>query len=1162
MMATSPANPGPHILNEKDLAEVQRLAVFGYSKAHCSLHLVLKVKEAPLAREFLAWLLNEVTFGCGNRSAGVNIGFTYRGLQALGLPDGYLRELETKAYAFSQGASARAARKLGDAGESSAERWEPVFTTYHAHVLISIHGETETEVRAVAKRYANQCAKEAFGDWLGADLFAKHLPPKLKPNQPKLKPNHVEPRPQDAEAPDDSPIRTAHFDLRDGIAQPKIAVAGVPGTFSAGEMLLGHLNDQHFDRWADGATSEENKRFFRNGCFGIFRKIEQHEELFNQFLDRQVAALKGRYPRVSRDFLKAKLCGRWPNGSRVEPDQWEEPEFPDIGDFEFKKVGDADGSGCPFGSHIRRNNPRDDAVAPSRRRPLFRRGMPYGPVYSTDTKDKPRGLIGLFFCASIEDQFEHVMSEWVEKTPVGPPSRGTAKDPLVGHNDDPTSDFDIPLKDGGRIRLTGFAPFVTTRGTLYAFFPSRTALLEIARGLRPVASQAAYAPRPSAAPRVSDESARRGSSEVNNYHAPNDRFCDVVMEGGVTSGIIYASAVSELANYYRFRSIGGSSIGAFAAALTAAAEYRRRTGSVAGFERVDKLPTKLAELEGNRTLLERLFRPQKGTRRLFAIFLATLGDKWILTRAFNGLATALRQYWCLVLGAALLALVFVLAGPLALTPIGLKSADPAVSGLGLIELGAWGPALLIALLNSIGAALLIGIGKDLCCGLMPNGFGLCRGWSPDAPFGDPFDSSDLTGFMHASIQATAGRRPIDDPPLTFKDLWDAPGGPSEVLGFTGSAPLVRSIVLEVYTTNLAHGRPYRFPLDESDDMGKLFFCEKDLLDYFPKSVVNHLIAAAPSSRLRADPESKAVGAGERYYELPQENLPIVVAARLALSFPLLISAVPVWAIDFEAPRGQRRLERCWLSDGGLCSNFPIHLFDSFMPKWPTFGIALHTRGKHRPGTLVWLPKKHYEGRGDTWNRFDEKRGLRRLAGFLLSLWMATWRWNDMTMMRMPGVRDRVVRVLLEDKEGGINIRMTPKDIDNLARNYGRAAAREFIGKFVNEDLGWLEHRWVRLNRLLISLRRQIEGFAFAADLDKNAQPLADRIREARLNPPLRGSSHGQPSPSEIKLTDEQASELNGLLVELRGLESIYNSVGDSEPYRAMPRPSLRVRHPT
>ena len=62
------------------------------------------------------------------------------------------------------------------------------------------------------------------------------------------------------------------------------------------------------------------------------------------------------------------------------------------------------------------------------------------------------------------------------------------------------------------------------------------------------------------------------------------------MEGGVTSGIIYASAVAELAPHYRFRNIGGSSIGAFAAALTAAAEYSRRyTGSEKPFQGLAEL---------------------------------------------------------------------------------------------------------------------------------------------------------------------------------------------------------------------------------------------------------------------------------------------------------------------------------------------------------------------------------------------------------------------------------------------------------------------------------------------------------------------------------------------------------------------------------------------
>ena len=54
--------------------------------------------------------------------------------------------------------------------------------------------------------------------------------------------------------------------------------------------------------------------------------------------------------------------------------------------------------------------------------------------------------------------------------------------------------------------------------------------------------------------------------------------CDIIMKGGVTSGVIYPWAVCELAQTYRFRCAGGTSAGAIAAAATAAAEYGRAAG--------------------------------------------------------------------------------------------------------------------------------------------------------------------------------------------------------------------------------------------------------------------------------------------------------------------------------------------------------------------------------------------------------------------------------------------------------------------------------------------------------------------------------------------------------------------------------------------------------
>jgi predicted acylesterase/phospholipase RssA len=62
------------------------------------------------------------------------------------------------------------------------------------------------------------------------------------------------------------------------------------------------------------------------------------------------------------------------------------------------------------------------------------------------------------------------------------------------------------------------------------------------------------------------------------------RKCDIVMQGGVTSSIVYPGLVCKLAGN-QFQQIGGTSAGAIAAALTAAAEYARRKGRANAFER-------------------------------------------------------------------------------------------------------------------------------------------------------------------------------------------------------------------------------------------------------------------------------------------------------------------------------------------------------------------------------------------------------------------------------------------------------------------------------------------------------------------------------------------------------------------------------------------------
>src|SRR4051794_19750478 len=91
--------------------------------------------------------------------------------------------------------------------------------------------------------------------------------------------------------------------------------------------------------------------------------------------------------------------------------------------------------------------------------------------------------------------------------------------------------------------------------------------------------------------------------------------CDIVMKGGITSGVVYPAAVLEIARKYRFKSIGGTSAGGIAAAVTAAAEHARDTG---GFEKIKTLPDELGSTVGGRPFMLQLFAPEAATKPLFS----------------------------------------------------------------------------------------------------------------------------------------------------------------------------------------------------------------------------------------------------------------------------------------------------------------------------------------------------------------------------------------------------------------------------------------------------------------------------------------------------------------------------------------------------------------
>lgn len=79
---------------------------------------------------------------------------------------------------------------------------------------------------------------------------------------------------------------------------------------------------------------------------------------------------------------------------------------------------------------------------------------------------------------------------------------------------------------------------------------------------------------------------------------PANRYCDLVMKGGIASGAVYPHAIYKLAQDHQFKNIVDASAGAIAAA----AEFQRRDkNSVAGFEIARRLPVMLKkEFAGGR----------------------------------------------------------------------------------------------------------------------------------------------------------------------------------------------------------------------------------------------------------------------------------------------------------------------------------------------------------------------------------------------------------------------------------------------------------------------------------------------------------------------------------------------------------------------------------
>jgi hypothetical protein len=367
-----------------------------------------------------------------------------------------------------------------------------------------------------------------------------------------------------------------------------------------------------------------------------------------------------------------------------------------------------------------------------------------------------------------------------------------------------------------------------------------------------------------------------------------------------------------------------------------------------------------------------------------------------------------------------------------------------------------------------------------------NLFGMCNGRTATS---GAENKPVLTDWLSAKIDELAGISG-EDRTLTFADLKS------------------KEINLKMVASNLSHNQPYSLPFRNES----LFvFKEEHFKKLFPDNIVRYL--TKPETQKACQNESYKLPDG--YYFLPKgDALPVVVAMRMSLSFPLLLSAVPLYTISQAASDRAKenvkpiQLSDCektvdlqlnWFSDGGISSNFPIQFFDSWLPGHPTFGInltslppealeknsnskvqvksknisAVNHSEKHTdlldPATIdqlgkaIYLPGVKDPFSGPEWIPIQEN-----LLKFLNAIWSTAQNYRDNMQSNMRSYRERVVQVRLSDEEGGLNLAMSPTTIEKVVEK-GYKAGDKIVNHFDFE-----QHQCVRFQVLMGLLETELK----------------------------------------------------------------------------------------
>jgi deferrochelatase/peroxidase EfeB len=270
------------------------------------------------ARAFMGAINEHIAFGDGRklrRWAVLTVALGAGALPKLGLPDACVSGFPA---AYLEGMSTEArARILGDLGEDGPDHWQWADSRYDLALLA--YGVTESATRRL------EAVVVAHGDANG--LEAPHRIALTPAKKPAIEP----------------------FGFVDGVSQPVIR-----GSYQSyrkndpihlvepGEFVIGYKDNRgHFPPEPElSALADPNnvlpvagtsqafgnsivdapRAIGRNGTYLVIRQLEQDVGAFNAYCEEEAERIEARLPipyEVTKEFIAAKLVGRWHDGSSL-----------------------------------------------------------------------------------------------------------------------------------------------------------------------------------------------------------------------------------------------------------------------------------------------------------------------------------------------------------------------------------------------------------------------------------------------------------------------------------------------------------------------------------------------------------------------------------------------------------------------------------------------------------------------------------------------------------------------------------------------------------------------------------------------------------------------------------------------------------------------------